>query len=238
MALKLCIECKSEKEASSDFFSKNSRYPDKLQPRCIPCHKRYAKQIRDNAPKNAPANDPSVMKKCCKCGESKSATVKNFHRHGKMPDGLQKRCILCALAWSRDYYNNYPTPPSRTAENLTKVSRDRRANPELKASDSARTKERYVELRSRVLAHYSEGKMCCACCGISTYKFLSLDHVDGGGNRHRKNVAKHSGFEYLYWFVNNGFPTGFQVLCHNCNSAKGFHGTCPHKDPTDPAYIA
>jgi hypothetical protein len=26
----------------------------------------------------------------------------------------------------------------------------------------------------------------------------------------------------------NEFPDGFQVLCHNCNLAKGYYGECPH----------
>ena len=26
-----------------------------------------------------------------------------------------------------------------------------------------------------------------------------------------------------------GFPPGYQVLCHNCNQAKGFYGKCPHQ---------
>jgi len=28
-----------------------------------------------------------------------------------------------------------------------------------------------------------------------------------------------------------GYPTGFRVLCHNCNQAIGLYGYCPHKTP-------
>ena len=31
------------------------------------------------------------------------------------------------------------------------------------------------------------------------------------------------------WMIKNNFPKGFQVLCHNCNLAKGFYGKCPHE---------
>lgn len=31
------------------------------------------------------------------------------------------------------------------------------------------------------------------------------------------------------WQRKNNYPKGFQVLCHNCNLAKGFYGKCPHQ---------
>jgi hypothetical protein len=33
--------------------------------------------------------------------------------------------------------------------------------------------------------------------------------------------------------IQNNFPEGFQILCHNCNFAKGFprnNGKCPHEN--------
>lgn len=30
------------------------------------------------------------------------------------------------------------------------------------------------------------------------------------------------------WLSKHGLPTGFRVLCHNCNSAHGYYGYCPH----------
>lgn len=235
MALKRCRDCQIDKEATSDFFTKNVKYPDGLQPRCTPCHKIYSKITRDKAPKREANTDASIRKKCNTCGEEKVATTDNFHKHGKMPDGLQKKCIICALAWSKKYYAEYPAPPSRESSYLTEVSRVRRANPELYASDRARTRELYVELRTEVLRRYSDDKMCCACCGISGYRFLAIDHVHNNGAEHREEVA--SGFDYIRWFFKHDFPEGFQILCHNCNSAKGFYGQCPHNIPDDPAFI-
>jgi len=31
------------------------------------------------------------------------------------------------------------------------------------------------------------------------------------------------------WLKRNGWPTGFRIACHNCNSAYGFFGYCPHQ---------
>lgn len=77
-----------------------------------------------------------------------------------------------------------------------------------------------------VLYHYSKGKLECKCCKENIYEFLALDHIKGGGTQHRKKL----GSKYIYsWLIKNNFPKGYQVLCHNCNQAKGFHGKCPHK---------
>lgn len=78
--------------------------------------------------------------------------------------------------------------------------------------------------KMEVLTHYG---LRCACCGDTTIEFLSLDHIEGGGNKHRKSIG--GGANLYRWIVKNNFPEGFQVLCFNCNLSKGFYGRCPHK---------
>lgn len=68
----------------------------------------------------------------------------------------------------------------------------------------------------------------CACCGETEPKFLTIDHINGGGNVQRKKLGK-SGFVMYKWLIKNNFPDGFQLLCYNCNCAKGFFGECPHQ---------
>lgn len=71
----------------------------------------------------------------------------------------------------------------------------------------------------------------CACCGEAEPAFLVMDHVDGGGNQHRRETSA----QYIYlWLVRHGFPEGFQTLCHNCNFAKA-HGGCPHQAQRPPS---
>lgn len=31
------------------------------------------------------------------------------------------------------------------------------------------------------------------------------------------------------WIIKNKFPKKFQLLCHNCNQAIGYYGSCPHR---------
>ena len=78
--------------------------------------------------------------------------------------------------------------------------------------------------RKSVIEHYG-GK--CECCGESTFEFLALDHKDGGGDQHRRKVGQ--GSLMVDWILKNNFPEIFQVLCHNCNQAIGYYGSCPHQ---------
>lgn len=85
------------------------------------------------------------------------------------------------------------------------------------------------ERRLKVLTHYSNGIPKCACCGESTLEFLCLDHINGNGNKERKAMGTPNGTEIYQKVINLGFPKGFQILCYNCNNAKGHYGKCPHQ---------
>jgi len=89
--------------------------------------------------------------------------------------------------------------------------------------------ERRKNIRTEVLFHYGGNPPKCNCCGESIIEFLCIDHVDGGGNKHRKQISL-IGSNFYFWLKRNGFPKGYQVLCHNCNMAKGFYGRCPHEN--------
>jgi len=83
--------------------------------------------------------------------------------------------------------------------------------------------------RLRVLKHYSGENPSCACCGESEVKFLTLDHTNNDGYKTRSNGKRAAGSELCRWIIKNQFPPIFQVLCFNCNCAKGFYEVCPHK---------
>lgn len=77
-----------------------------------------------------------------------------------------------------------------------------------------------AKLRKEIITHYG-GK--CACCGQSIKEFLSIDHINGGGNAHRREI-KASGINLYRWLRKNNYPEGFRVLCMNCNWAIGIYG--------------
>lgn len=77
------------------------------------------------------------------------------------------------------------------------------------------------------------GGYICACCGETEKKFLTLDHINNDGSSFRMKIAGKrtaSGMTTYVWLVKNGFPSGYQVLCMNCNYGKQMNkGICPHK---------
>ena len=83
------------------------------------------------------------------------------------------------------------------------------------------------QLKEEVIQEYG-GK--CACCGEDTYEFLTIDHIHGGGAEHKRQMKAAGIGQNLYrWLKKNGYPKeDFQLLCMNCNFAKGKYGTCPH----------
>lgn len=107
-------------------------------------------------------------------------------------------------------------------------------------SDPEGQRQRHIQRRAATLSHYSVDKNhpACVCCGEDIDAFLCIDHIDGGGCQHKRDEGFSNLTGYLFRM---GFPPGFQVLCHNCNAAKGRNGQCPHRSftpgqGTDPAW--
>lgn len=91
--------------------------------------------------------------------------------------------------------------------------------------------KRNAEIKEIVFKHYSGSEVpYCACCGDTTYEFLTIDHIDGDGAEHKRKNGYSGGSGTYHWLIKNNFPEGFRVLCWNCNSARGFFGYCPHEN--------
>lgn len=84
-------------------------------------------------------------------------------------------------------------------------------------------------VRSEMITSYG-GK--CSCCGEDNPRFLTLDHIDGGGRLHRE-ILNAGGTGIMYHLKNMGWPQeGYQLLCYNCNCGRAHNsGICPHNDP-------
>lgn len=94
----------------------------------------------------------------------------------------------------------------------------------------SKEKEKYRKDRLICLTHYGGNPPKCKCCGELFLEFLAIDHINGQGNKLRKEKKYGSGGRLYFWLIKNNFPEGFQILCHNCNLAKGFYGYCPHNE--------
>jgi len=78
-----------------------------------------------------------------------------------------------------------------------------------------------LRIKKLVLGHYSNGKLKCVRCGFSDIRALSIDHINGGGTLHRKQIRGRGSMMYR-WLIKNNFPKGYMTLCMNCNIIKRF----------------
>ena len=71
-----------------------------------------------------------------------------------------------------------------------------------------------LELKKQVLTYYGYGKLECAICHDTRIDVLSIDHINGKGNQHRKQIG-HIGSSFYSWLIKNECPPGFRTLCYN-----------------------
>lgn len=99
----------------------------------------------------------------------------------------------------------------------------------VKGYHEARTLRYRRKLKLDVINGYG-GK--CTCCGEPTFEFLSVDHMNNDGKKHRIEISgRNAGSsQSIYrWLRDNNFPAGYTVLCFNCNMARALYSLCPHQ---------
>lgn len=149
------------------------------------------------------------MKKCNSCKQDKPLSDYYPYKHTKDYSSRDGHCHDCKKCMN------------------DRVKRMRKEKP---VEAKARAKFYADACKMKVYAHYSDNKFECKCCGEKEMVFLSIDHIDGGGTKHRKEQKiSGGGYTLCRWIIRNGYPSGFQILCHNCNQAKHILGVCPHK---------
>lgn len=156
-----------------------------------------------------PTNGTKV---CSKCLEEKPNTLEFFPSNKSRKDGVSAYCTKCVHKYNKQFYTN-------------NIVRERR-----------RSIESRQRARMQVLSHYSNGLLKCSCanCVETIVEFLTLDHIEGGGAKHKKSIG---GSAAIWgWLIRNGYPEGFRVLCMNCNFSLGRVGYCPHDRGEDRLY--
>lgn len=157
------------------------------------------------------------MRTCSKCLQT--LPIDNFYKKEGGRDGIRSHCKACVLARSRERYKLVLS----VDEEFMQRNRERGMQWYLENQEKSakRIADNHRSEREKCIAHYGPD---CACCGESRYEFLCIDHINGGGEQHRK-IA---GSKISRWLIKNNFPPGFRVLCSNCNSSLGHYGYCPH----------
>lgn len=232
---KQCSKCKEFFPATTKYFNRDKHKPDGLTSACKKDIKQFRDEIsnQENPPCSRCKYRPPVpgRKVCERCGEQArvyNASIKEEraqHRAELLAQGICPKC------WSRPIKEGH-NKCSTCIENAA-ASKQRH-----KEYDKQWRKAKYDRDQQKILAGYKERReklkievlaaygSVCACCGESHPVFLTIDHIDGSGNKHRKEQNITSRF--YEWLRKNGFPSGFQVLCFNCNMAKFRLGQCPH----------
>jgi hypothetical protein len=155
---------------------------------------------------------------CKRCGMA-------YVRRGR----LQRFCSACAPLTRREYTLDYYV--KRREEKLGKAKQWQANNRER----YLRTRREYEARKLRraiplVIEHYSNGTNRCSCCCERELDFLTIDHIAGNGNRTSREMGTPRGGSELYrWLVRKGFPSGYAVLCANCNKSKANGKLCIHK---------
>lgn len=156
---------------------------------------------------------PNNTRICTRC--NLYLPIEQFGVDNKRYDKLCTWCKTCKNAAADAHHKAHPEQMRERHRKYMRANAER-----INAQQRVRNRQRRVE----VLAYYG-GK--CDCCGEWRFEFLSIDHINGGGTQHRKELG--GGDRMMRWLIRNGYPTEYRVLCHNCNQAFGYYGTCPHQ---------
>lgn len=182
-----------------------------------------------------------VAYKLCKRCHDPSLVLADFSPDARNKTGRQALCRKCVREVRAEKHNANrskglcycgapPAPGSSMCPRHQKDARDHHrrlmSDPVWAAKLNAKYRKKRFDLKMEAFRAYGGSK--CSCCGETRVEFLTIDHIDGNGGVSRD--ATHRKGEGLYrWLKKNGWPSGFRVLCMNCNFAYGHAGYCPHE---------
>lgn len=150
---------------------------------------------------------------------------------------LKNRDVI--LAQKRVYRQENSTAVSASGRKYYVANRERRRAQNraywLANRDSILVHQRQYSKASRRAKKaelYAAYGNACACCGERREEFLTIDHINGGGRAHRKQLPNQ---DALYADIRRlGYPKDrFRLLCWNCNAATSGRRLCPHQRETD-----
>jgi hypothetical protein len=144
-------------------------------------------------------------------------TIKQYKNYARWRRTGYRNCKICGKNYlftsgqHNGESNIFCSKECKTKYRRDYIRKEMNAHPEY-------GRRRIKKRKLKILTHYSENPPKCACCGEIIIEFLCIDHINGGGNKHIKEITHNN---FYGWLIRNEFPEGFQVLCYNCNKAKG-----------------
>ena len=77
----------------------------------------------------------------------------------------------------------------------------------------------------------------CACCGETSLKFLTIDHINNDGYKEKGGNKGNRGGYSFYKRIRDNHRDDLQVLCYNCNCGRHRNGgVCPHMQEGEKSY--
>lgn len=195
-----------------------------LVSRCLECKTKHSAQMVNAANKSKDEVYKAYGDKCKHCGEAnrKFLCIDHVNGGGNKEKkelggvGIKLYKHIISLKFPADYQILcYNCNIKKSSQSIIK-------------SDSRHSKRR-AEIKLKVFTHYG---LECVCCQENDYNILCIDHINGGGENHRREIVKgnNSKSATTYkWLLDNKFPEGFRVYCNNCNNGSSVNGgVCPH----------
>lgn len=165
--------------------------------------------------------------KCKRCRENEIAFMTLDHIKPRKDYGHTRKTSASAL-YRILVRDGFPSGYQVLCYNCNMIKEVEKRRKDKKSINKATIREnRYGhKLKADVMEAYSGGKAQCKCCGFDNIDGLSIDHIHGRKNYDEPNLRSKALFQKL---KREKFPKGYQVLCINCNSAKGKLSKCPHQ---------
>jgi hypothetical protein len=171
--------------------------------------------------------------------EKQKIQQKTYYQQEEVYERVKKR--------NREYYQRpevnervkkYRKTPKAKAKR--KIYRDK---PEIKLKEKKKRDEKRLKILQVFSKRLSNSDIpCCRCCGLNSHvDFLAIDHI--AGKKEMDSEPELEDIEYdsefttwdlQQWIIDNNYLSNlkteyFQILCHNCNHAKGHskNNKCP-----------
>src|SRR3990167_3965610 len=228
---KRCSKCGIEKSTSA--FHGRSDSGDGLRDGCRACiaADRRTRGTRNVTSRLANGMVGVAVRVCRRCRITTTEDRSSWYVESRRADGLSWWCRPCVLDSNKTRYWADPEKHRRRAR--------RPENRTYAATSRCRVRDEVIRLF---------GEHCaCSGCYVDDRIFLQVDHINGNGAAHRKELGTNSRNTTLFykWLLNNpDRHHEFRLLCGPCNQSCGTRGVCPvdHRRPypgiPDPGYFA
>ena len=177
------------------------------------------------------------VKRCYRC--EKDRPLEDFGKNCSKSDGRADECKECKSELGKEYQKKNRDKIKVRKHEYYLGNRDKIIQKscnwakENRIEHNVRGKKAKEKLKLETFTEYCDDGVRCKSCGKSDIEILTVDHIDGNGAEHRREIglAGMGGYNFYRWLKKNNYPDGFQILCFNCNFRKRNEQLKP-KNPT------